>query len=133
MRTKVSRRSAPTPGTATVVLDIDCSLHQIHSEDKQEVAANYKGGYSSTRLPLRRCHRETLAVRLRPGNAGANNIADHVGLLDAAIAGLPAEIAVGHRGGDDAGLVRRPVQVRTDSAGCTGFVWHARSATWASR
>jgi hypothetical protein len=23
--------------------------------------------------------------------------------------------------------VRRPVQVRTDSAGCTGFVWHARS------
>jgi len=29
--------------------------------------------------------------------------------------------------GDDAGLVRRPVQVRTDSAGCTGFVWHARS------
>jgi len=23
--------------------------------------------------------------------------------------------------------VRRPIQVRTDSAGCTGFVWHARS------
>ena len=65
-------------------------------------------------------------MALRPGNAGANNIADHVALLDAAIAGLPAEIAVGHRGGDDPDLVRRPIQVRTDSAGCTDFVWHAR-------
>src|SRR5436305_6930208 len=70
---------------------------------------------------------ETLAVRLRPGNAGANNIADHVAVLDAAIAGLPTEIAAGHRVGDDAALVRRPVQVRTDSAGCTDFVWHARN------
>ena len=50
-----------------------------------------------------------------------------VPLLDAAIAQLPEEIAVGHRPGDDASLVRRPVQVRTDSAGCTDFVWHARS------
>lgn len=43
---------------------------------------------------------ETLVARLRRGNAGANNIADHVALLDAAIAGLPAEIAVGHRPGE---------------------------------
>jgi len=28
---------------------------------------------------------------------------------------------------DDAGVVHRPVQVRTDSAGCTDFVWHARN------
>ena len=65
-------------------------------------------------------------MRLRPGNAGANNIADHVAVLDAAIAQLPAEIAVGHQPGDDAALVRRPVQVRVDSAGCTDFVWHCR-------
>ncbi|MBA2643927.1 MAG: transposase [Solirubrobacterales bacterium] len=37
--------AAATTGTATVVLDIDGSLHQIHSENKQEAAANYKGGY----------------------------------------------------------------------------------------
>ena len=128
VRTKVWRRSAATTGTATVVLDIDGSLHQIHSENKQEAAANYKGGYGFHPIYcFADATGETLAVALRPGNAGANNIADHVALLDAAIAGLPAEIAVGHRRGDDPGLVRRPIQVRTDSAGCTDFVWHARN------
>src|SRR5439155_13545923 len=33
VRAKVWRRSAATTGTATVVLDIDGSLHQIHSEN----------------------------------------------------------------------------------------------------
>jgi hypothetical protein len=33
----------------TVLLDIDSSLHQIHSENKQETAANYKGGLGSIR------------------------------------------------------------------------------------
>ncbi len=114
VRAKVWRRSAATTGTATVVLDIDGSLHQIHSENKQEAAANYKGGYGFHPIYcFADATGETLAVRLRPGNAGANNIADHVALLDAAIAGLPPEIAVGHLPGDDAGLVRRPIQVRT--------------------
>ncbi|MFN2503839.1 MAG: hypothetical protein ABR540_06350, partial [Acidimicrobiales bacterium] len=49
VRAKVWRRSAATIGTATVVLDIDGSLHQIHSENKVDAAANYKGGYGSTR------------------------------------------------------------------------------------
>jgi hypothetical protein len=66
-------------------------------------------------------------VRLRPGNAGANNIADHVAVLDQAIGQLPEEIAVGHGPGDDPALVRRRVQVRVDSAGCTDFVWHCRA------
>ena len=48
-------------------------------------------------------------------------------VLDQAVGQLPAEIAVGHRVGDDPALVRRAVQVRTDSAGCTNFVWHCRS------
>jgi hypothetical protein len=76
---------------------------------------------------------ETLAVRLGPGNAGANNIADHVAVLDQAIAQLPDEIAGGYRPGDDPALVRRAIQVRVDSAGCTDFVWRARPATSASR
>jgi len=62
---------------------------------------------------------EALAARLRPGNATANTIADHLGVLDDAIAQLPAEIAAGHTPGDPVVLVARPVVVRTDSAGCT--------------
>jgi hypothetical protein len=128
VRAKVWRRAAVTTGTATVVLDIDGSLHQVHSENKEEAAANYKGGYGFHPIYcFADATGETLAVRLRPGNAGANNIADHVALLDAAIAQLPEEIAAGHRLGDDPALERRGVQVRTDSAGCTDFVWHARA------
>src|SRR6185437_4135763 len=57
------------------------------------------------------------------GNAGANTVADHLEVLDAAIAQLPAEAAAGHRLGDDADLVSRRVIVRTDSAGCNeGFL-----------
>jgi len=39
------RRSSVTAGIATVVLDIDSSLHQVHSENKAETAPNYKGGF----------------------------------------------------------------------------------------
>jgi hypothetical protein len=128
VRAKVWRRAAATTGTAPVVLDIDGSLHQIHSETEQEAVADYKRGYGFHPIYcFADTTGETLAVPLRPGNAAVNSIADHVARLDAAIARLPAEIAVGHHPGDDARLVRRPIQVRTDSAGCTGFVWYAQS------
>jgi hypothetical protein len=56
VRSQVSRRSATT-GTATVVLDIDSSLHQVHSENKDETAANYKGRLRlASDLLLRRRH-----------------------------------------------------------------------------
>jgi hypothetical protein len=127
-RSKVWSRAAVTTGTATVVLDIDASLHQVHSENKQEAAANYKGGYGFHPIYcFADATGETLGVRLRPGNAAANNIVDHVAVLDQAISQLPAEIAVGHRAGDDPTLVRRAIQVRTDSAGCTKFVSHCRA------
>lgn len=128
MRSKVWRRAAATTGTSTVVLDIDASLHQIHSENKQATAANYKGGFGFHPIYcFADATGETLGVTLRPGNAAANNIADHVAVLDQAIGQLPAEIAVGHHLGDDPTLVRRAVQVRTDSAGCTNFVKHCRA------
>jgi len=128
VRAEVWRRASATTGTAPVVLDIDASLHQIHSENKQDAAANYKGGYGFHPLYcFADATGETLAMVLRPGNAGANSIADHVAVLDQAIAGLPSQIAVGHHVGDDPALARRAVQVRTDSAGCTGFVWHCRA------
>ena len=127
VRAKVWRRSAATTGTATVVMDIDSSLHQVHSENKEQTAPNYKGGFGFHPIYcFADATGETLAVQLRPGNAGANTIADHVTVLDQAIGQLPAEIADGHRDGDDPSLVRRPLQVRCDSAGCTDFVWHCR-------
>jgi len=128
VRAQVWRRSSATTGAHPVVLDIDSSLHQIHSENKEETAANYKGGFGYHPIYcFADATGEALAVRLRPGNAGANNIADHVAVLDSAIAQLPEEVAVGHRPGDDPSLVRRQVQVRVDSAGCTGFVWECRA------
>lgn len=126
-RAKVWRRSSATTGTGMVVLDIDASLHEIHSENKEETGATYKGGFGFHPIYcFADATGETLAVHLRPGNAGANSIVDHVTVLDQAISQLPVEIAAGHREGDDPGLVERPVQVRTDSAGCTGFVWRCR-------
>jgi hypothetical protein len=66
---------------------------------------------------------EALASMLRPGNATANSAADHLTVLDEAIAQLPETVAAGHRLGDHAEAVQRQVVVRTDSAGCTsGFV-----------
>ncbi|CAN5800306.1 hypothetical protein BH24ACT5_BH24ACT5_23360 [soil metagenome] len=95
---------------------------------KEETAAHYKGGFGFHPIYcFADATGETLAELLRPGNAGANTIVDHVSVLDRAIAQLPGEIAVGHRGGDDPTLVSRPVQVRTDSAGCTDFVTHCRA------
>ena len=50
VRAQVWRRAGATTGTATIVLDIDSSLHQIHSENKQDTAANYKGGFGFHRV-----------------------------------------------------------------------------------
>jgi hypothetical protein len=128
VRAGVWRRSAATTGTAMVVLDIDSSLHEVHSENKDEAAANYKGGYGFHPIYcFADATGEALAVRLRPGNAGANSIGDHVAVLDDALAQLPPEIAAGHHAGDDPATVGRAVQVRVDSAGCTEFVWHCRA------
>jgi hypothetical protein len=41
--------------------------------------------------------REVLLGLLRPGNAGANTVADHLFVLDSAVSQLPAEIASEHR------------------------------------
>jgi hypothetical protein len=127
VRARVWRQAGLVDGDGPVVLDIDASLHEVHSENKAEAAAHYKGGFGFHPIYcFADVTGECLAERLRPGNAAANDIADHVAVLDAAIAALPPEIAVGHRPGDDPALVRRPVRVRTDSAGCTEFVHRCR-------
>jgi len=56
---------------------------------------------------------EPVAELLRPGKAGSNTAADHVVVLDAALAQLPAA----HRARHETGRI--PVLVRTDAAGAT--------------
>jgi hypothetical protein len=120
VRAKVWCHSTATTGKGPVVLDIDASLVQIHSENKEGTGPTYKGGFGfHPMLCFADATGEALAGVLRPGNAGANSIADHIAVLDAGIAQLPSEVALGHRVGDDAEVVERAVQVRTDSAGCS--------------
>ena len=96
LRCGADRRPRPGPPRWSWTSTRRCI--EIHSENKDDTAANYKGGFGFHPIYcFADATGETLAVRLRPGNAGANNIADHVAVLDQAIAQLPAEIAVGHR------------------------------------
>jgi hypothetical protein len=118
VRAEARRRCSPRSGP--VVLDIDSSLVEIHSEGKDKAAPTYKGGYGfHPILCLADDTGEALAGILRPGNAGANTAADHVAVLDAAICQLEAEARTGHGPGEDASLVSRQVICRTDSGGTT--------------
>jgi len=129
VRSQVWRRSSATTSSDPVVLDIDASLVDIHSENKEETAPTFKGGFGfHPMFCFADQTGETLAALLRPGNAGANTVADHVRVLEEAIAQLPGAVASGHRAGDDPGLVERAVVVRADSAGCTeGFLSACRA------
>ncbi|MGH9260253.1 MAG: IS1380 family transposase, partial [Acidimicrobiales bacterium] len=129
VRDRVWARSSVTNTAEPVVLDIDATLVEVHSENKDDAAPTYKRGFGfHPMLCFADATGEALAARLRPGNAGANNAADHLAVLDDAIAQLPAPVAVGHRAGDPAEDVERAVMVRADSAGCTaGFITGCRA------
>jgi hypothetical protein len=101
-------------------LDIDASLVEIHSENKEQTAPTYKGGFGfHPMFCFADATGEALSGVLRPGNAGSNTAADHVMVLDEAISQLPGDVQAGHRVGDDASLVQREVVCRTDSGGTT--------------
>ena len=87
-------RSRPRPpvtatSAATIVIRIDASLIDSHS-DKQHAAGNFKGGWGFHPL-MAWCDNtgELLAIIPRPGNAGSNTAADHIAIIDAAIAAVP--------------------------------------------
>lgn len=102
---------------AKVTLDFDATLLTAHS-DKQQAAATYKRGFGFHPLLVYLDETgEALAGVLRAGNAGANTAADHVALLDMALAQLPVK----PKGQDPEGGVA--MLARADSAGAThGFV-----------
>jgi hypothetical protein len=101
-----------------LVVDVDASLFEVHSENKQGTAAHFKGGFGfhpmfafaePVGLPL--------AARLRPGSDTANDAADQLTVVDDAIAALPEPWQAGHHPGDDRDEVIHDIVVRTDIAG----------------
>jgi hypothetical protein len=90
-------------GDGPVVLDVDSTILLAHSE-KEGAQPTYKSTFGFHPI-LVTCDNtnELLAVKLRPGNAGANNAADHLDVLTEAFAQVPASY-------------RRRLLVRADSA-----------------
>lgn len=87
------------------VIDVDATLVGSHSE-KENAAPTYKKGFGFHPLnAYLDATGEALAGLLRPGNAGSGTAADHVTVLDDALAQLPVDPAAVE------------VVVRTDSAG----------------
>jgi len=100
-----------------LVIDLDASIVLCHSE-KEHAAPTFKRTFGYHPL-LAFCDNtgEFLAAQLRKGNAGSNTAADHVAVLNAALAQLPDE----HRHGT-------PILIRADGAGCTReFLAHIRA------
>src|SRR3954453_8070220 len=101
---------------AGLVLDLDASIVICHSE-KQSATPTYKKtfGYHPLFCFLDGT-REALSGLLREGRAGSNTTADHITVLDQALAQIPDA----HRHGT-------PILIRSDSAGCThGLLAHIR-------
>jgi hypothetical protein len=104
----------PVPG---IVLDLDASIVICHSE-KESATRTWKKtfGYHPLFCFLDGS-REALSGLLREGRAGSNTTADHITVLDQAIAQIP-----------DAHRYGTPILIRSDSAGCTqGFLAHIRT------
>jgi hypothetical protein len=99
-----------------LVLDLDATLVVCHSE-KESAANTWKKtfGYHPL-LCFLDSTGEALAGLLRPGNAGSNTAADHIEVLDLALAQIPDA----HRYGTD-------ILIRCDSAGAShAFLNHIR-------
>jgi hypothetical protein len=119
-RAQVWERAGLMQGKKPIYLDIDATLIEVHSENKEGAAPTYKKGFGfHPLLCFADGSGDAVSGMLRPGNAGSNTAEDHIQVLDAAIAALPEDISAGHHPGDDPGLVRRQLVARTDSAGST--------------
>ncbi|WP_430792084.1 transposase, partial [Actinoplanes sp. G11-F43] len=92
--------------TGWVIIDLDATLITAHSP-KQGAAATFKRGFGFHPLGAWCANTgESLAMLLRPGNAGSNTVADHIRVLADAIDQVPL-------------AYRRKILVRVDGAGAT--------------
>ena len=72
-----------------VVIDLDATLVTAHSE-KEDARGNFKAGFGHHPLGAWLDNTgQALAMVLRPGNAGSNTAADHLSVLDQALAQIP--------------------------------------------
>lgn len=110
---------AAPPAGRPLYIDMDATLVIDHSDNKADAAPTWKKTFGHHPL-LAFLDRpeiaggEALAGLLRKGNAGSNTAADHITVLDQALAALPA----GWRPNPDADGAPAVV-VRCDSAGAT--------------
>ena len=89
-----------------LVIDLDATLITARS-DKEGAAPTFKMGYGFHPLGAWCANTaESLAMLLRPGNAGSNTFADHAAVLTAAIRQIPARM-------------RSRLLVRVDGAGAS--------------
>src|SRR5437764_12178168 len=92
--------------TGWLVIDLDATLVTA-SSDKEGAAATWKRGYGFHPLGAWAANtRESLAMLLRPGNAGSNTFTDHKEVLAAALRQVPARM-------------RGKILVRVDGAGAS--------------
>jgi hypothetical protein len=96
-----------------VVLDIDATLIEVHSE-KEAASPHFKGGFGMHPiLCFLDNTNEALAGILRTGRAGSNTATDHIAVLGQALGQLPESARA------------RRILVRTDGAGFShGFLDH---------
>jgi hypothetical protein len=82
-------RVAGTAGVEALVIDLDGHIVVCHSE-KEQAAPTFKHTFGYHPV-LAFCDNtgEFLAATLRPGNAGSNTAADHIAVLDQALAQNP--------------------------------------------
>ena len=89
-----------------LVIDLDATLITARS-DKEGAAPTFKSGYGFHPLGAWCANTaESLAMLLRPGNAGSNTFADHLAVLTAAIRQIPSRM-------------RSRLLVRVDGAGAS--------------
>jgi Transposase DDE domain group 1 len=89
-----------------LVIDLDATLITAYS-DKEGAAPTWKKGYGFHPLGAWCANTaESLAMLLRPGNAGSNTFADHLAVLTAALRQIPARM-------------RSRLLVRVDGAGAS--------------
>jgi hypothetical protein len=92
--------------TGWIVIDLDATIVLAHS-DKQGASATFKKTWGFHPLAAWCANTgESLAMLLRPGSAGSNTVADHLEILTAAIAQIPA-------------CYRAKILIRVDGAGAT--------------
>src|SRR4051794_5190231 len=93
---RVWQGAGAPPQGGVIVVDLDATLVTAHS-DKQDATRTWKKTFGHHPLLGFVDHGvggmgEPVAELLRPGRAGSNTAADHVQVLDAALAQIPAAL-----------------------------------------